>query len=182
MDRVTKKRSAPSGLRTGDSLPRRPTESTLQHPCALWWVVCFDSPGAPSRTFGSMLTLSSIRWVFIVLTFSGCSLLWSGTVSLPTSIAFWCGMTIDVATVLLLLRSGPVPAVSHSLMKGFIWSTCCLALIEPLENAGYIRKIAQRTAHHRESVTRIEAYTSSLHSHHITLWLSLWLFASATCS
>jgi exopolysaccharide production protein ExoQ len=109
--------------------PRTGAEITLALNLLLFMVVCFDSLGAPSRTFGSMLTLSSIRWVLIFLTFSGCSLLWSGTVSLSTSIAFWCGMTIDVATVLLLLRSGPVPAVSHSLMKGFIWSTCCLALI-----------------------------------------------------
>ena len=109
--------------------PRTGAEISLALNLLLFMVVCFDSLGAPSRTFSSMLRLSSIRWVLIFLAFSGCSLLWSGTVSLPTSIAFWCGMTIDVATVVLLLRSGSVPVVSHSLMKGFIWSTCCLALI-----------------------------------------------------
>lgn len=109
--------------------PRGGAEISLALNLLLFAVVCFDSLGAPSRKFGSMFRLSSVRWVLFFLIFSGCSLLWSRTVSLPTSTALWCGMTADVATVVMLLRSGSVPAVSHSLMKGFIWSTCCLALI-----------------------------------------------------
>ena len=43
--------------------------------------------------------------------------------------AYWCGMAADVAIVALLLRTGSITGVSHSLIKGFLWSTCCLALI-----------------------------------------------------
>jgi exopolysaccharide production protein ExoQ len=92
-------------------------------------IVCFALLGTANRTFGSMVRLSSVRWVFIFLAFSGCSLLWSTTASLPASIAYWCGMASDVATVVLLLRTGPVTRVAHSLMKGFVWSVCCIALV-----------------------------------------------------
>lgn len=76
-----------------------------------------------------MMRLPSVRWVSIFLAFSGCSLLWSATASLPASIAYWCGMASDVVTVVLLLRAGPVIGVASSLMKGFVWSACCIALI-----------------------------------------------------
>jgi exopolysaccharide production protein ExoQ len=104
-------------------------EITLGLDILLLGLVCFYSLGGGARTVGSMVRLPSIRWVSIFLIFSGCSLAWSGTVSLTTSIAYWCGMAADVAIVALLLRTGPVTAVAHSLMKGFIWSTCCLALV-----------------------------------------------------
>jgi exopolysaccharide production protein ExoQ len=92
-------------------------------------LVCFHSLGYTQRTFGSMLRLSSIRWVLAFLGFSFCSLAWSATVSLPTSVAYWCGLGVDVAIVVVLLHAGSVTGVSHSLMKGFVVSTCCLALI-----------------------------------------------------
>ena len=89
----------------------------------------FYSLGPGNRTFGSILRLSSSRWVLVFLMVSCCSLAWSGTVSLPTSSLYWCGMAADVAIVVLLFRTRQVMEVSHSLMKGFIWSTCFLALI-----------------------------------------------------
>jgi exopolysaccharide production protein ExoQ len=92
-------------------------------------LVCFDSLGLTHRTFRSVLQLWSIRWVFLFLIFSCCSLAWSETASLPDSTAYWLGLVTDVAIVVLLLRRGSAITVSHSLMKGFIWSTCCLALV-----------------------------------------------------
>ena len=92
-------------------------------------LVSFDSVGATRRSLGSLLRQPTIRWVFVFLAFSGISLAWSGTVSLPDSFAYWLGLAMDVATVTLLLRSGTLVNESHSLMKGFIWSACCLALI-----------------------------------------------------
>jgi exopolysaccharide production protein ExoQ len=92
-------------------------------------ILCFTLLGTANRTFRSMLRLPSLRWVFIFLAFSGCSLLWSDTASLSASIAYWCGMVSDVAIAVLLLRTGPVIGVANSLMKGFIWSACCIALI-----------------------------------------------------
>jgi exopolysaccharide production protein ExoQ len=92
-------------------------------------LVCFHSLGYAQRTFGSMLRLSSIRWVAGFLAFSFCSLAWSATVSLPTSVAYWCGLATDVLIIFILLRAGSVTGISHSVMKGFIVSSCCLALI-----------------------------------------------------
>jgi exopolysaccharide production protein ExoQ len=109
--------------------PRTGAEISLALELLLLGLVCFDSLGAGERTVGSILRVSSIRWVVVFLAFSCCSLAWSGTVSLTTSAAYWCGMAADVAIVVLLFRAGPVVGVAHSLMKGFIWSTCLLALI-----------------------------------------------------
>lgn len=109
--------------------PRTGAEVSLALTFFLLGLVCFHSLGPGSRSLRSILGLSSSRWVLVFLTFSACSLAWSETVSLSTSLAYWCGMAADVAIVVLLLRSGSTTGVSHSLMKGFVWSTCCLALI-----------------------------------------------------
>lgn len=109
--------------------PRTGAEITLAFSLLFLLLVCFHSLGYAKRTFGSMLRLSTLRWVLAFLVFSFCSLAWSGTVSLATSAAYWCGMAADVAIVVVLLRTGSVTGVSHSLMKGFILAACCIALI-----------------------------------------------------
>jgi exopolysaccharide production protein ExoQ len=109
--------------------PRAGAELNIILDLLLLLLVCFRSLGYAQRSFGSMLQLSSIRWVLAFLIFSFCSLAWSATVSLPTSVAYWLGIATDVAIVVLLLRAGSVTAVSQSLMKGFVVSACCLAVI-----------------------------------------------------
>ncbi len=116
-------------VRVLGTAPRTGATLSLVLNLLLLILVCFHSLGYAQRTFESMLRLPSIRWVLAFLVFSWCSLAWSATVSLPTSGAYWSGMAADVAIVVLLLRAGSVTGISHSLMKGFIVSACCLALI-----------------------------------------------------
>jgi exopolysaccharide production protein ExoQ len=92
-------------------------------------IAAFQAVGPSIRPLGWLFHLSSFRWVLAFLAFAGCSLAWSRTVSLPASFLYWCGLVGDVTLVVLLLRVAPVEAVAHSLMKGFIWATCLLALI-----------------------------------------------------
>lgn len=109
--------------------PRTGAAASLAAGFLLLLLVCFQSLGFPRRTFGSMLRPPALRWVFAFLAFSGCSLLWSESASLTTSFVYWCGMLADVAAVVLLLRSGSISEVSGAILKGFVVSTCCLALI-----------------------------------------------------
>jgi hypothetical protein len=109
--------------------PRVGAEAEIALGMLLFGVVCFDSIGPVRNTFRSVMDPVSVRWVMAFLVLSFCSLTWSFTVSLPTSIAYWFGMAADVGSVVLLLRGGEVTTVSHSLMKGFVWSTCCLAAV-----------------------------------------------------
>jgi O-antigen ligase len=109
--------------------PRTGAAVTLALGFLLLSLACFDALGVPHRTLRSMLHPAAMRWVLLFLAVSGCSLAWSETVSLAASTVYWCGLAADVALVLLLLRSGPVSDVAHSLIKGFIWGACCLALI-----------------------------------------------------
>ena len=92
-------------------------------------LVCFGVLGAAHSTFRSLLRVSSLRWVLVFLALACCSFAWSETASAVDSTAYWFGLVADVAIVVLLLRSDSTTTVSHSLMKGFIWSTCCLALV-----------------------------------------------------
>jgi exopolysaccharide production protein ExoQ len=92
-------------------------------------VVAFCSFGQVRQTFGSMVRLWSIRWVLLFLLFSCCSLSWSSTESLSSAVAYWCGLAGDVAIVVMLLRGNDVTAVAGALMQGFVWSSCCLALV-----------------------------------------------------
>jgi exopolysaccharide production protein ExoQ len=96
---------------------------------ALLLFVAFQTIGVGGRENARMLHLTSVRWVIFFLCFSGCSLLWSATASLPAAIVFWCAMAADVGIVVLLLRVGPVKEVAISLMKGYIWGACAVAIV-----------------------------------------------------
>lgn len=91
--------------------------------------VCFDRFGSAQPSFSSMLLLPSIQWVFAFVAISLCSFAWSETASPLNSAAYWSGLATDVAIMIVLLRSGSAVRELHSLMKGFIWSTCVLALV-----------------------------------------------------
>ena len=91
--------------------------------------VAFSAMGPAARSLRSIAHQAPVRWLLLFLGFSCCSLLWSATVSPSASFLYWCGMASDVAIVALLLRTRPVDDIAPSLMRGFIASTCLLALI-----------------------------------------------------
>jgi len=109
--------------------PQTGAATALALKLCLLGLVCFTLLGSANRTLGSMLQLSSIRWVFAFLALSGCSLMWSTTASLWASTVYWFGTASDVAIVIVLLRTGSLSGVGNSLMKGFVWGACCIALI-----------------------------------------------------
>ena len=96
---------------------------------ALFLVAAFCCTGQVRLPLGQMARLASIRWVMLFLGFSCLSLLWSDAASLSASFAYWCGMAADIAIVMILLRAGPVTPVTDSLMKGFVWGACAVALV-----------------------------------------------------
>jgi O-antigen ligase len=67
--------------------------------------------------------------VLLFLGFSGISLFWSVTASLSAAMAFWCAMVADTAIVVLLLRRASVDSVVNSLMRGYIWGSCAIAIV-----------------------------------------------------
>jgi exopolysaccharide production protein ExoQ len=73
--------------------------------------------------------LPSFRWVLLFLAFSGISLLWSVTASLSAAIAFWVAMVADTAIVILLLCRGPLDSIVNSLIRGYIWGSCAIAIV-----------------------------------------------------
>jgi exopolysaccharide production protein ExoQ len=88
-----------------------------------------DSVGTTPSEIGSPLHWPSFRWALLFLGFSGVSLSWSATASLSAAAAFWCAMAADTAIVIILLRNGAVEAVVNSLMSGYIWGSCAIAVI-----------------------------------------------------
>ena len=109
--------------------PRAGAEVSLALDFLLLILVCFHSLGAGDRSLGEMLRPRTNRWVVVFLAFSLCSLEWSGSVSLSTSFAYWCGIAADVLIVLLLLEGGSVQSTATAMMKGFVVSSCLLALV-----------------------------------------------------
>jgi exopolysaccharide production protein ExoQ len=95
----------------------------------LFAIVVFHSIGPARRTLVSLLRLPCYSWVLCFLGFSGCSLIWSATASPPAALAFWCAMGADLGMVVLLLRTGSTIETSSSIMKGYVYGTCCIALI-----------------------------------------------------
>jgi exopolysaccharide production protein ExoQ len=95
----------------------------------LFSIVAFHSFGSAPRTLASIFRLPSGFLVLLFLGFSGCSLAWSATASPSAAAAFWCAMAADVATVVLLLRTGPISEMAAAVMKGYIRGACCIALM-----------------------------------------------------
>ena len=92
-------------------------------------IVVFYSFGPASVKLGPARKIPSIPWVLFFLTFSGCSLFWSVTASLPAAIVYWSALVADVAIVALLMRSGSAGTVSSSLVKGYVYGACAIALV-----------------------------------------------------
>jgi exopolysaccharide production protein ExoQ len=92
-------------------------------------LVIFQTIGPPIHPLRWFVKLPSLHWVAAYLTYAGCSFAWSGAASLSTSFLYWCGVMSEVAVVVLLLRASPVEQTVSSLMKGFVASTCVLAII-----------------------------------------------------
>ena len=92
-------------------------------------LVCFDTVGAGQRTIRSFLRLPAIRWTAVFLAFSCCSFAWSESASLANSFAYWLGLAIDAASVVMLLKSSANIDVAIAIMRGFIWSSCLLAVL-----------------------------------------------------
>ncbi len=109
--------------------PRTGTAINIALDCFLLLATAFCSIGEVRYPFREMTKLPGVRWALLFLGFSCCSLLWSSTASLPDSVAYWCAMAADFAIVVMLLRAGPLTGVSDSLMKGFIWGACTVAII-----------------------------------------------------
>jgi exopolysaccharide production protein ExoQ len=109
--------------------PQAGAVATLASTFLLLGFVGLSVMGAARVETDSAFDLADVRWVFLFLGFSGCSLLWSETVSLSISAAYWCGTVSDVAIVILLLRSHLAPIPAESLMKGFVWGACLIAAI-----------------------------------------------------
>lgn len=121
-------------------------------------VVCFCSFGATIHGLKELLRPSSVRWALLFLVFSGCSLLWSEAASIPASIAYWCGTSLDVVTVLLLLRTGEVEEVAVSIMKGYIWAACCIALIAWLMPTQYDLRLGDEDFFNANSICNVCAF------------------------
>ena len=76
-----------------------------------------------------LLRISSSRWAILFLLFTGCSLAWSVTSSLPAAVAFWCAMAANCGVVVLLMRAQPVKSVAQGLLNGFAHGACMVAIV-----------------------------------------------------
>ena len=92
-------------------------------------LAAFQTLGPATRRVRPLLRLPCFKWVLVYLSFSGVSLIWSVTASLPAAAAFWGAMVADTAMVVLLLRIGEVDDVVDSVMRGYIWGSCAIALV-----------------------------------------------------
>lgn len=91
--------------------------------------VLFHSLGPAPNSLRAMVRVPAFRPVIAFLLVALCSLLWSATVSVGVAFAYWCGITADLAIVMLLLRGGPVEKLSASLMKGYVCGAGVIAVI-----------------------------------------------------
>lgn len=109
--------------------PRTGAEINVAIAFFLLIVTAFCCIGQAQYPFRQMAKLPAVRWALIFLGFSGLSLSWSSTASLPDSVVYWCALAADFITVALLLQAEPSTEASESLMRGFIWGALAMAAI-----------------------------------------------------
>src|SRR6185437_2196266 len=93
-------------VRISGTDPRTGTAINIGLDFLLLLAAAFCSIGEGRYSFREMRKLPAVRWALLFLGFSGCSLLWSSTSSLPDSMTYWFAMAADVAIVVMLLRAG----------------------------------------------------------------------------
>ena len=99
----------------------------LNYLCLLAAAFLTFGPAARSSTW--FRSIPSFRWTILFLLFSGCSLAWTRSASLVSAEAFWLAMASDLGVVVLLLRIGSIDDSAASLMRGFVWGTCAIAVM-----------------------------------------------------
>lgn len=118
-------------------------------------LVCFVYLGAPARPWSWLLQPAPIRWVLLFLFFSLCSFFWSEAASLTSSLAYWCGTATDVATVLILLRTGSIADTAINLQKGFIYGACGIALVAWIMPAQYDLRLGDESIFSANSICNV---------------------------
>lgn len=109
--------------------PRTGTAISLSIDYLLLLLTAFCAFGEVRYPFRKMMQLTTVRWVFLFLGVSCCSLFWTAAASLPSAIAYWCGMAADAAIVIFSFRAGSLAETSGSFMTGFVWGACAVAMI-----------------------------------------------------
>jgi exopolysaccharide production protein ExoQ len=109
--------------------PRLGAELNVAGSLLLLAAAVFHSFNGNTPAFISLRRLPAVRWTLLFLAFSALSAMWSGTVSLAASIGYWSAMAADVGTVLLLLSTEATLIAGVSLLHGYIFSTCGIALL-----------------------------------------------------
>jgi exopolysaccharide production protein ExoQ len=92
--------------------------------------------GHDARQRYEVFEVRAFQWVMLYVAFAGCSLFWSASASPQASVAYWSGIVLDVALVVMLLRVCGPELAAHSLMKGFIAGSFTVAVIAWLMPAG----------------------------------------------
>lgn len=98
--------------------------------------VSLASAGHDTRRRHEVFEVRAFQWVMFYIAFAGCSLFWSASASLQASAAYWSGIVVDVALVVMLFRLCDTESAAHSLMKGFVAGSCMVAVIAWLMPAG----------------------------------------------
>src|SRR5579871_4530341 len=93
----------------------------------LFAMLCFHTFCGSTLSPRAVLYSPSIRWVMMFLLFSLLSFAWSGAVSPAASFAYWCELSIDVGTMLLLQRIPSFGLHAEALLRGYIYAACALA-------------------------------------------------------
>ena len=125
---------------------------------ALFGLIAFNSVGDKKYPLGPVLRLPAIRWVLLFLLFACVSLVWSETASLPSSIGYWIGLAIDFANVIMLMRRESAQDDAVSLLKGFIWSSCVLAIIAWLMPVQYDLRLGDEDFFNTNEIANLCAF------------------------
>lgn len=108
--------------------PRTGVTANLALNFLLLVAVAFQTFGSAASNTVPLLSLRPFRWVLLFLCFSGLSLVWTSAVSVAAAAAYWCAMAADLAMVILLIRANPLLETASSLMRGYLWGACAVAL------------------------------------------------------
>jgi len=108
--------------------PRTGVTANLALNFLLLVAVAFQTFGSAAPNAVPLLALRPFRWVLVFLCFSGLSLVWTSAVSVAAAAAYWCAMAADLAMVILLIRANPLLETASSLMRGYLWGACAVAL------------------------------------------------------
>jgi exopolysaccharide production protein ExoQ len=134
--------------------------------------ICYAVDERP-ETVGVNFIPTTVKWIGALLSFALLSLMWTVTQSYVAALGYWVGLFTDVSIVWLIARRKWDSNVVYSLLAGFVWGSCAVAVIAWLSPTAADMRLGNEEFMH-PNVLGWEFALATVFSQYLSRWRAPW--------